>query len=311
MADKLSKHYGMINKKSDKEIVTQQYTTPSLEELLLAGVHFGHQKRRWHPRIEPYLFEQRGKIHIFDLAKTRESLSKSGDFLFETARNGGSIIFVGTKRQAADIVKKYAQDCGAFFVNRRWLGGTITNFDSVKQKLSRLTKIEEGLKSGGQYDSYTKKERLDLSRELAKLEEGVGGLRNLKANPKALFVVDVRRESTAVSEAKKRSIPVIAIVDSNCSPDLVDYPIPGNDDSARSIELIIKTMSDAVKAGSKKYIQLQEEKKVAELSEKEMKTREKIPQEKSVKAEKKSKTVVEVTEKKKRGRPRKEARIKK
>lgn len=296
----------MENKKSDKEIITEAYTVPSLEEMLFAGVHFGHQKRRWHPRIEPYLYKQPGKIHIFDLAKTRESLSVAGDILFETAKAGGSIIFVGTKRQATEIVKKYAQDCGAFYVNRRWLGGTITNFDSVKQKLLRLTKIEEGLKSGGQYDSYTKKERLDLSRENAKLEEGVGGLRNLKSNPKALFVVDVRRESTAVSEAKKRNIPVVAIVDSNCSPDLVNYPIPGNDDSARSIELIIKVMSGAVKAGSQSYAQLQEEKKMETISEKEVKAAEKLPKERTaVKIEKKSKTPNKVEKKKKLSREKK------
>ena len=279
----------MVNKKTDKETITETYIVPSLEEMLLAGVHFGHQKRRWHPRIEPYLYNQPGKIHIFDLEKTRKSLSIAGDVLFETAKAGGSVIFVGTKRQAAEIVKKYAQDCGAFYVNRRWLGGTITNFDSVKQKLSRLTKIEEGLKSGGQYDSYTKKERLDLSRELTKLEEGVGGLRNLKSNPKALFIVDVRRESTAVAEAKKRNIPVIAIVDSNCSPDLVDYPIPGNDDSARSIELIMKTMAGAFKAGWQRFAQAKEEKKIEELSEKEVKVQEKLPHRKKGKAEKKIK----------------------
>ena len=279
----------MVNKKTDKETITETYIVPSLEEMLLAGVHFGHQKRRWHPRIEPYLYNQPGKIHIFDLEKTRESLSIAGGVLFETAKAGGSIIFVGTKRQAAEIVKKYAQDCGAFYVNRRWLGGTITNFDSVKQKLSRLTKIEEGLKSGGQYDSYTKKERLDLSRELTKLEEGVGGLRNLKSNPKALFIVDVRRESTAVAEAKKRNIPVIAIVDSNCSPDLVDYPIPGNDDSARSIELIMKTMAGAFKAGWQRFAQAKEEKKIEEISEKEVKVQEKLPHRKKGKAEKKIK----------------------
>lgn len=288
----------MVNKNLDKETTTETYVIPTLEEMLLAGVHFGHQKRRWHPRIEPYLYKQPGKIHIFDLAKTRESLSIAGEVLFETAKAGGSIIFVGTKRQAAEIVKKYAQDCGAFYVNRRWLGGTITNFDSVKQKLLRLNKIEEGLKSGGQYGSYTKKERLDLSRELAKLEEGVGGLRNLKSNPKALFVVDVRRESTAVSEAKKRGIPVIAITDSNCSPDLVNYPIPGNDDSARSIELIIKAMSGAVKAGSVTYAQAREESVLA-------KTQENLPKEKTNATEKKSKTVNKVEKKKKPGREKK------
>ncbi len=301
----------MINKKLDKEIIIETYIVPSLEEMLLAGVHFGHQKRRWHPRIELYLYNQPGKIHIFDLEKTRKSLSIAGDVLFETAKNGGSIVFVGTKRQAAEIVKKYAQDCGAFYVNRRWLGGTITNFDSVKQKLSRLIKIEEGLKSGGAYGSYTKKERLDLSRELTKLEEGVGGLRNLKSNPKALFVVDVRRESTAVAEAKKRNIPVVAIVDSNCSPDLVDYPIPGNDDSARSIELIMKTMAGAFKAGSQAYTKSQEEKKIEAVSEKEVRVTEKLPKEKSHKAEKldkaekKSKAVNKVEKKKNRGRPKK------
>lgn len=296
----------MVNKKSDKEITVETYTIPSLEEMLSAGVHFGHQKKRWHPRIEPFLFEQAGKIHIFDLAKTQELLSKSVDFLFEIAKAGGCVVFVGTKRQAAEIVKKYALDCGAFYVNRRWLGGTITNFDSVKQKLVRLAKIEDGLKSGGQYESYTKKERLDLSRELAKLEEGVGGLRNLKSNPKALFVVDVRRESTAVSEAKKRNIPVIAIVDSNCSPDLVDYPIPGNDDSARSIELILKTMSAAYKAGVGAGLRLQAETSEKKTVEKEVPPPSKPSLKKAeIKTDKKTKTVSKASGKKKPGRQRK------
>ena len=232
--------------------------TPALEEMLTAGVHFGHQKRRWHPRIAGYLYQTGGKIHIFDLVKTRAMLDRASRALFEVAALNGPIIFVGTKRQAAEILKAQAVSCGAYFVNRRWLGGTITNFDSVRQKLNRLKKIEEGLKDGGQFSAYTKKEKLDLSRELAKLEEGVGGLKGLTGLPKALFVVDIKREATAVAEARKKKIPVVAIVDSNCSPDLVDFPIPGNDDSARSIELMLTAVSAAVKSGHQQFSKNQE-----------------------------------------------------
>lgn len=228
---------------------------PSLEEMLLAGVHFGHQKRRWHPRIAAYLYPAPGKIHVFDLAQTREKLAQAAAFLEEMAQAGSPIVFVGTKRQAAEILKTQALSCGAYFVNRRWLGGTITNYDSVHQKLTRLKKIEDGLKEGGLYSGYTKKEKLDLSRELAKLEEEVGGLKGLNGLPKALFVVDVKREATAVAEARKKGIPVVAVVDSNCSPDRINFPIPGNDDSARSIELILKTVASAVSLGRQAYLQ--------------------------------------------------------
>lgn len=246
---------------------TETYTIPSLEEMLAAGVHFGHQKRRWHPRIAPYLFDQKAKIHIFDLVKTRELLEKAAQFIYQTALAGSPVIFVGTKRQASQSIKDLALASGCFYVNERWLGGTITNFDSVKQKLSRLTKIEEGLAPGGEFDDYTKKERLDLSREMEKLEKGVGGLRHLNGLPKVLFVVDIRRESTAVAEAKKKGLAVVAIVDSNCSPDLIDYIIPGNDDSARSIELITRTIGAAFKSGSTELAKIMQKSKIKDQSE--------------------------------------------
>ena len=249
----------MTSKLESKKLAVETFVIPSLEEMLAAGIHFGHQKRRWHPRIAPYLYETKGKIHIFDLIKTRDLLTSAAQDLYEVAANGEPIIFVGTKRQAANIVKTQATDCGAYFVNKRWLGGTITNFESVRQKLTRLKKIEEGLKEGGQYSSYTKKEKLDLSREREKLEEGVGGLRNLNSLPKALFVVDIKREATAVSEARKKGITVVGIVDSNCSPELIDFPITGNDDSARSIEVILRAIAGAVKAGSDEFSKRREE----------------------------------------------------
>lgn len=237
---------------------------PSLEELLGAGVYFGHQKRRWHPKIAPYLFEQKGKVHIFDLVRTRDCLRKAAEFLFNLAGQGGSVIFVGTKRQASSVIKDEALRCGAHFVNKRWLGGTITNFNSVKQKFSRLKRIETGLAKGGQFENYTKKEKLELSRELSKLEDGIGGLKNLTSIPQALFVVDIKREATAVKEAKSRGVKVVAVVDSNSSPLLVDFPIPGNDDSARSIEILTQVISQAVKDGYRAREEGEEKKKTAE-----------------------------------------------
>lgn len=235
------------------EAAVEADSIPSLEQLLSAGVHFGHQKRRWNPQISPYLFPYSGKVHVFDLVKTQENLRRASQFLYEATKEGGSVIFVGTKRQAARVIKESAESCGAFSVNKRWLGGTITNFASVRQKMLRLDRIEKGLLRGGEFESFTKKERLDLSREGEVLETDVGGLRRMNNLPQALFVIDIRRESTAVAEARKKGIPVVALVDSNCSPNGIAYPIPGNDDSVSSIELIVKTVAQAVSRGRLAY----------------------------------------------------------
>lgn len=230
----------------------EKYQVPSLEALLDSGLHFGHQKRRWHPKVEPYIFGLKNRAHIFDLAKTRQLLADACLFLEDVAGTGGKVVFVGTKRQAQSIIKEEASRVGALFVNSRWLGGTMTNFESIKHKIERLRFLEEGFKNN-KFEHYTKKERLLLEREQGKLEDSVGGLRGLRDLPDALFVVDIRREKTAIAEAHKKNIPVVALVDSNTDPTQVDYPIPGNDDATKAIAVTVKTLADAVAAGYKKW----------------------------------------------------------
>lgn len=225
-----------------------KYQIPSLEEMLQAGLHFGHQRRRWHPKIAPYLFEKSGKVHVFDLPKTREKLAEACLFLEKVAAQGGKIIFVGTKRQAQSLVRETAESCGALFVNQRWLGGTLTNFDSIKKNLDRLVELEEGL-AGEKFSKYTKKERLLLSRERDKLAAVVGGLKGLNGLPGALIIVDIRREKTAVREAQKKNVPLVALVDSNADPTLISYPIPGNDDAMKAVALVLQSLAAAVKVG--------------------------------------------------------------
>ncbi|MEK7611546.1 MAG: 30S ribosomal protein S2, partial [Patescibacteria group bacterium] len=232
--------------------MTEKYKVPSLETLLESGLHFGHQKRRWHPKVAPYIFGLKNRAHIFDLGKTRELLAEACIFLEGVAKAGGKIIFVGTKRQAQSAIKEEALRVGAMFVNSRWLGGTMTNFESIKHKIERLRFLEEGFKSN-KFEKYTKKERLLLEREQNKLETSVGGLRGLTARPDALFIVDIRREKTAVAEARRKNIPIVALVDSNNDPTQIDYPIPGNDDASLAIELTVKTIAEAVGHGYKEW----------------------------------------------------------
>lgn len=228
-----------------------EYTLPSLEELLEAGVHFGHQTRRWHPKISPYIYKEQNKIHIFDLLKTYEKLKEACDFLFSLASQGKMVCFVGTKKQAADIIKKEAERSGALYISQRWTGGMITNFDHVRNKMIRLKTIEQGLAPGGKFEKYTKKERLDFERDGLKLEEEVGGVRNMEKVPDALFVIDIKKELTAVLEARKKGVPIVALVDSNCDPTKIDYPIPGNDDATQSLAVVTRSVADAVEAGYK------------------------------------------------------------
>lgn len=232
--------------------MTEKYKVPSLETLLESGLHFGHQRRRWHPKVAPYIFGLKNRAHIFDLGKTRELLAEACIFLEGIAKAGGKIIFVGTKRQAQSVIKEEALRVGAMFVNSRWLGGTMTNFESIKHKIERLHFLEEGFKSN-KFEKYTKKERLLLEREQNKLETSVGGLRGLTARPDALFIVDIRREKTAVAEARRKNIPIVALVDSNNDPTQIDYPIPGNDDASLAIELTVKTIAEAVGHGYKEW----------------------------------------------------------
>lgn len=223
--------------------------TVSLQELYDAGAHFGHQKRRWHPRMAPYIFVTQSETHIFDLEKTQKLLADAAEFLRQTAKNGGKIIFVGTKRQAKEIVKAHAQRCGALYITERWIGGLLTNFSQIKtNNIGRLNTLIEK-RDKNEFAYLTKKERLLIDREIAKLESVFGGLKTLKELPQAIVLGSARREQTAVREAKRTEIPVAAITDTNTDPTPITYPIPANDDSRKTIELIFKTLADAVAEG--------------------------------------------------------------
>ena len=228
------------------------YKTPKIDQLLEAGVHFGHQVRRWHPKMEPYIFSVKKNVHIIDLEQTEELLKKACDFLFETAKNGGQIIFVGTKKQAREIIQIEAKRCGALYVTERWIGGTLTNFRVIKKNIDKLLSLKSK-RISGELDKYTKKERLLIDREIEKLEKYIGGIVSLKGNPSAVFVVDPRRERTAVNESKSCGVPVVSLIDTNSDPSKVDYVIPGNDDAIKSVALILKTISDAILDGYKEY----------------------------------------------------------
>ncbi|PJE67345.1 30S ribosomal protein S2 [Candidatus Shapirobacteria bacterium CG10_big_fil_rev_8_21_14_0_10_40_9] len=223
----------------------------TLKELLEAGCHFGHQTVRWNPKMKPYIFEARERIHIFDLVKTKEGLEAACAFVKATASQGGKILFVGTKRQAKEIIQETAKKAGMPYVSQRWLGGTLTNFEQIQKSLEKLETLKKE-KEEGKYKEYTKKENLLIDREIARLEKFFGGLTSLEKLPEALFVVDVKTEAGAVLEAARKEIPVVGIVDTNSDPDLVDYVIPGNDDAQKSIELIVGVIGDACKGKSAK-----------------------------------------------------------
>ena len=219
----------------------------NLRQLLEAGVHFGHQTQRWNPRMGEFIYGARNGIHILDLTQTLPMLDAALSVIRETVAKGGRVLFVGTKRQAAQPVAEAAEKCAQYHMNHRWLGGTLTNWQTVSQSINRLTSIEEKLATGA--DGMTKKERLGIERELNKLQASLGGIREMGGVPDLLFVVDVKKEALAVSEANKLGIPVVAIVDTNCSPDGVDYIIPGNDDAARAIALYCDLASRSVLDG--------------------------------------------------------------
>jgi small subunit ribosomal protein S2 len=219
-----------------------------MRQMLDAGVHFGHQTRFWHPKMAPYIFGERNKIHIINLEKSLPMLNEAMDFLRKMAARKGTILFVGTKRSAQDSVKAEAARCGMPYVNRRWLGGMLTNFRTVKRSINHLKELE-AMQTDGSLDRMIKKEGLTMRRELEKLEKSLGGIKNMDGLPDALFVIDVGHEKNAVSEAKKLGIPVIAIVDTNHSPKGIDYVIPGNDDATRSIQLYMGSAADAVLDG--------------------------------------------------------------
>jgi len=219
-----------------------------LTELLEAGVHFGHQAKRWHPKMAPYIWQARDEIHIFDLLKTQACLLKAGEAAKALAAEGKIIVFVATKRQAQEIAKEEAIRCGMPYVASRWAGGLITNWEQIKKSIEDLVKSQEGL-AKGEFKYLTKKERLLIDRKITKLEHLFGGLVALKGIPDALFIVDTKREKTAIAEANKKGITIFGMVDSNADPSLVAYPIPGNDDAVRSIKLLVSTFASAVLKG--------------------------------------------------------------
>ncbi len=220
----------------------------SMKQLLEAGVHFGHQTRRWNPKMAPYIYMERNGIYIIDLQKTVKKLEEAYSFVRDTASNGGTLLFVGTKKQAQDAVKEEAERVGMYFVNARWLGGMLTNFKTMRTRIDRLQQLRK-MQEDGTFDMLPKKEVIKLTGEIAKLEKYLGGVQEMRRLPSALFVIDPRKERNAIAEARKLHIPIVAIVDTNCDPDEVDYPIPGNDDAIRAIRLISATMANAVQEG--------------------------------------------------------------
>lgn len=223
-------------------------TEQLMRSLLEAGVHFGHQTKRWNPKMAPYIFGERDGIHIIDLHQTAILIEEAQKLLTEIAEAGKKVIFVGTKKQAVDIVEEQAQRCGMFYVNRRWLGGTLTNFRTIRGRLNDLRRLEQE-KLVGAFEVLPRQEAMDREDELERLERKLGGLKNLQQLPGAVIVVDPSREVLAIKEAKRLEIPIIAITDTNCDPDEVDYVIPGNDDSIRSIRLILSSLTDAIIEG--------------------------------------------------------------
>jgi len=220
----------------------------AIKDLLEAGVHFGHQTKRWNPKMKQYIFGERNGIYVIDLSKTAKLFRKAEEFVSQLATDGRSILFVGTKRQAQDLIQEEARRCGMYFVNNRWLGGLLTNFSTIQRSIGRLRELE-AMAEDGRYDSLSKKEIARIEKEKRKLHKNLDGIRKMSRLPDAVFVVDTRKEKIAVDEARTLKIPVIGLVDTNCNPDDVDYIIPGNDDALRSIRLFVTRIAEAVIAG--------------------------------------------------------------
>lgn len=217
----------------------------SMKQLLEAGVHFGHQTRRWNPKMKKYIFTERNGIYIIDLQKTVKKVEEAYNFMREVAQDGGSVLFVGTKKQAQDSVKEEAERSGNYYVNQRWLGGTLTNFKTIQKRIQRLKNIEK-MEEDGIFDVLPKKEVIALKKEQEKLEKFLGGIKEMKELPSCMFVVDPRKERIAIAEARKLHIPIVGIVDTNCDPDEIDYVIPANDDAIRAVKLLTAKMADAI-----------------------------------------------------------------
>jgi len=226
----------------------------SMKQLLEAGVHFGHQMRRWDPKMKSYIFTNRNNIYIIDLQQTVKLVQVAYDFVREISSNGGNILFVGTKKQAQESIKNEAERCDMFYINYRWLGGTLTNFSTIRKRVKRLFELEE-MEDNKMFEVLPKKEVIILKREKKKLERVLTGIKNMEKLPAAIFIVDPKKENIAVAEAIKLSIPIVAIVDTNCNPEEIDYVIPGNDDAIRAVKLISSVMADAVLEGKKSTIE--------------------------------------------------------
>ncbi len=220
----------------------------TIKELLEAGVHFGHQTKRWNPKMKKYLFGERNGIYIIDLQKTVRKFQEAAEFITQIAADGLPIVFVGTKKQAAPVIEEEAKRCEQFFVTHRWLGGTLTNFQTIRKSVNRLRQIEE-VEAKGELERLTKKEGMKLQRERQKLERSLQGIKGMDRLPGAIFVIDTKKERIAVREARRLGIPLVAVVDTNCDPEEVDYPIPGNDDAIRAIRLMASRMADAIMEG--------------------------------------------------------------
>ena len=220
----------------------------AMKQLLEAGVHFGHQTRRWEPKMAEYIFQARNGIHIIDLQKTSKKLDEAYAFLKEQAEEGKTVLFVGTKKQAQECVKEAAEKCGMYYVNQRWLGGTLTNFETIRKRIDRLEELER-MQEDGTFDVLPKKEVILLKKEMEKLEKNLGGIKDMKELPGVMFIVDPKKERIGILEARKLGIPVIGLVDTNCNPEDVDYAIPGNDDAIRAVALIADCMANAVIEG--------------------------------------------------------------
>jgi small subunit ribosomal protein S2 len=269
-----------------------------IKELLEAGVHFGHQTRRWNPRMRRYIHGERDGIHIIDLLQTEQLLRQARDFVAEVAAKGGVILFVGTKKQARDAIQEWAERCGMPYVNRRWLGGLLTNFHTIKKRIARLHELRE-LQEGGRLDLLPTKERMSMEAELRKLEYNLGGVADMQRLPDAVIVIDLKTEEIALREAARLEIPLIGLVDTNCDPTPVTYVIPGNDDAIRSCELVISTLGEAIETAAARW-RAEEERRRAEEEErrrKEEEERKRREEEEKAKAEAEEKAKAEAEEK--------------
>jgi small subunit ribosomal protein S2 len=241
--------FGGEMKKGEEKPKEKTMGEISMKQLLEAGVHFGHQTSRWNPKMKPYIFGARNGIHIIDLQQTVTMFKDMESVVRDLAASGGHLLFVGTKKQAQDAIREEAERCGMYHVHNRWLGGTLTNFTTIRQSIDRLRKIEEMENDPKIVDALTKKEMLGLKREKEKLEQSLGGIKTMRKLPDAIFVIDPKQEEIAVKEARKLGIPVIAVIDTNCDPDMVDYKVPGNDDAIRAIRLFCSAIAEAIIEG--------------------------------------------------------------